>query len=121
MFENVVLAQKFADRVSSASISKTVRTFAYRAKFQIRIFSKIFSRFGWLDAGFGFKILVNVKPVNGRARILRIYFVFLFLFMSFVPLQIFIRQFNCLIMVMIHHQSLTSRFNKRMTHQMTHK
>ena len=25
MFENVVLAQKFADRVSSASISKTVR------------------------------------------------------------------------------------------------
>ena len=43
MFENVVLAQKFdSDRVSSASISKTVRTFAYRAKFQIRIFWKYF-------------------------------------------------------------------------------
>ena len=47
MFENVVLAQKFAsDRVSSASISKTVRTFAYRAKFQIRIFWKYFQDLG---------------------------------------------------------------------------
>ena len=48
MFENVVLAQKFADRVSSASISKTVRTFAYRAKFQIRIFFKNIFKI-WLD------------------------------------------------------------------------
>ena len=41
--------------------------------------------------------------------------------MSFCPLQVLLGNFNCLIMAMIHHQSLTSRFNSRMTHQMSHK
>ena len=47
--------------------------------------------------------------------------IFISLFYEFCSSADFIRQFNCLIMAMIHHQSPTSRFNKRMTHQMTHK
>ena len=119
MFENVVLAQKSSLTASVPHQSpKPFGRLLTAQNSKLEFFENIFKI--WLDWAkiYGFWIWVSFKPVYGR--ILRIYFSFSFLWVFFLC-RFYYRQFNCLIMVMIHHQSPTSRFNKRMTHQMTHK